>query len=288
MGIYGVDMGHCISGADSGAEGILLEVDVTRGVGNALISELQSRGHIAVNCTVDYANSVDASLIERARKSNAQNLDLFIVIHGNKSPSPQKLGTGTETYVCSRGNYSSDATYNKNVEIAKRVNDSICNSLGYANRGVKIEDWYVLTASNSLAIYIETFFIDNPEDVARADYRRIAKAIADGILGEAVTPPVTPPVKPPTTGEYTIEFRDEVGQAPHKCTITDKLGAYFYNTPYISTNSGSYEYMESVYYDKVLITNKYIYVSWMGDNGRTRRYMPIEDKSTGERWAKCE
>lgn len=281
MGYYGVDMGHCLNGADTGAYGVIAETEVTRGVGNALINELRSRGHNVIDCTVDNASSVINSLSTRVNKANGWSLDLFISIHANAGG-----GTGTETYICSRGNYSSNETYNKNKEIAQRVNDSICNNLGYANRGVKEDEFYVLTASNSLSILVETFFVDNAEDVKKADYKKIAKAIADGILGETVSTPVTPQAKPQSTGDTEVRRYSESGI----CTITDNEGIYFRDKP--STDNGQvidiYRCNEFVYYDLVVITTKYVWISWISATTGERRYMPITDRITGEKWAICE
>lgn len=44
---------------------------------------------------------------------------------------------------------------------------------------------------------------------------------------------------------------------------------------------------ESVIYDYVVITNKYVWISWTGGSGR-RLYMTVKDQTTGERWGLCE
>lgn len=43
---------------------------------------------------------------------------------------------------------------------------------------------------------------------------------------------------------------------------------------------------ESVIYDYVVITNKYVWISWIGGSGR-RVYMTVRDQLTGERWGNC-
>lgn len=40
---------------------------------------------------------------------------------------------------------------------------------------------------------------------------------------------------------------------------------------------------ESVIYDYVVITNKYVWISWLGASGN-RIYMTVKDQVTGERW----
>lgn len=43
---------------------------------------------------------------------------------------------------------------------------------------------------------------------------------------------------------------------------------------------------ESVIYDYVVITNKYVWISWTSASGR-RVYMTVKDQTTGERWGIC-
>lgn len=63
-----------------------------------------------------------------------------------------------------------------------------------------------------------------------------------------------------------IKFRD------HYCTHCGKV-------------QGVYELNETVRYDKVCITEKYTWISWIGASSNTRRWMPIKDNKTGEVWA---
>uniref|UniRef100_UPI002638245F SH3 domain-containing protein n=1 Tax=Clostridium sp. TaxID=1506 RepID=UPI002638245F len=96
--------------------------------------------------------------------------------------------------------------------------------------------------------------------------------------------PVEIVVEPPTnSNESEIKRYAESGQ----CTICVSEGVYFYNNAYISAIAGSYEYKESVNYDLVVITNKYVYISWISASTGIRRYMPITDKTNGEKWGYC-
>lgn len=57
-----------------------------------------------------------------------------------------------------------------------------------------------------------------------------------------------------------------------------------------STNGVVLDYYyvgESVIYDYVVITNKYVWISWTSVSGR-RVYMTVKDQVTGERWGNCE
>lgn len=85
-----------------------------------------------------------------------------------------------------------------------------------------------------------------------------------------------------TAEEYIIKEYKEIGT--FTCTVNS---IYFRNKPIISSNNptqGQYLKNEKVNYDYVVITNKYIYISWVSANSGVRRYMPITDKTTGEKW----
>lgn len=62
------------------------------------------------------------------------------------------------------------------------------------------------------------------------------------------------------------------------------------NKPSSTTGSilDQYHNGESVIYDSVVITNKYVWISWLPANGGYRVYMAVRDISTGEIFANCE
>lgn len=277
----GIDMGHCLTGFDTSANGVIKESDANRAIGKLVISKLKAAGHTVVDCTIDSGcTSLNDSLKKRVNKANSQQLDVFCSIHLNAGG-----GNGTETYVAPRRYFSKDESYNKNIDIAKRINDLVADSCKFNNRGVKIEEFYVITATNALAILIEVCFCDSQEDVAKLNYEKVSNAIVEGITGQIVN---NQPIKEsvtnkPSSSEYEIKRYAESG----KCTICVREGVYFYNKPYISEVTGSYEYNEFVYYDLVVITNKYVYISWVSSSTGVRRYMPVLDKVNNERWGNC-
>lgn len=60
----------------------------------------------------------------------------------------------------------------------------------------------------------------------------------------------------------------------------------FRNNPIIAANNpiqGQYLRNETVNYDYVVITNKYVYISWVSNTG-IRRYMPVRDLVNREAW----
>ena len=55
--IIGIDMGHTLSGAGTGANGFVSETQKNREVGNRLIAMLREKGHTVINCTVDTSSN---------------------------------------------------------------------------------------------------------------------------------------------------------------------------------------------------------------------------------------
>ncbi|MGL5151538.1 MAG: N-acetylmuramoyl-L-alanine amidase [Clostridium sp.] len=173
MSTYGIDMGHTLSGAGTGAVGVAKETDKNREVGKRLIAMLKEKGHTAVNCTVDKSNN---DLADRVRLANAQRLDLFISIHLNAFNGS---ADGIETYIYN-GSYSGKES---NRSMAKRINDEVAQSVGFRNRGVKENNFYVLRETVAPAVLIELGFCDSKIDMNKWNTEKIAAAMFKGITG---------------------------------------------------------------------------------------------------------
>ncbi|WP_300383691.1 N-acetylmuramoyl-L-alanine amidase [Clostridium sp.] len=84
------------------------------------------------------------------------------------------------------------------------------------------------------------------------------------------------------TEEYIVKEYKEIGV--FTCTV-DSI--YFRNKPIISNDNpiqGQYFRNQKVNYDYVVITNKYVYISWISASLGVIRYMPITDRISGEKW----
>lgn len=167
-----IDCGHCLSGADTGAQGNgKKEETLTREVGSLVKTYLLQQGH---QCELTEVNSgyssVSASLQARIDKEKAYKPDLFVSIHFNAGG-----GTGTETYVCS--------TVGQAYQYAKKVQAKIVESTGYRDRGVKTANYTVIAKTNSPAMLIECAFIDSANDMNTYNADTLAKAIVEGITG---------------------------------------------------------------------------------------------------------
>ena len=177
-----VSAGHNPDGKVAcGAVGLLKESTEARRVTNEVVRLLKEQGHTVYNCTCDNGTSQGDVLKKIVAKCNQHSVDLDVSIHFNAGASAQKKNgqtTGTEVLVY---NDSSKA-----MAAAQRVAKQIA-ALGYKNRGIKIRDGlYFLRNTKSPAMLIECCFVDDGDDAALYDYKKMASAIVRGITGEKV------------------------------------------------------------------------------------------------------
>ena len=174
-----VSAGHNPDGKVAcGAVGLLKESTEARKVTNEVVRILKEQGHTVYNCTCDNGTSQSDVLKKIVAKCNQHSVDLDVSIHFNAGASAQKKNgqtTGTEVLVY---NDSSKA-----MAAAQRVAKQI-SALGFKNRGIKIRDGlYFLRNTKSPAMLIECCFVDDGDDAALYDYKKMAAAIVQGITG---------------------------------------------------------------------------------------------------------
>ena len=174
-----VSAGHNPDGKIAcGAVGLLKESTEARRVANEVVRLLKEQGHTVYNCTCDNGTSQGDVLKKIVAKCNQHSVDLDVSIHFNAGAGAQKKNgqtTGTEVLVY---NDSSKA-----MAAAQRVAKQI-SALGFKNRGIKIRDGlYFLRNTKSPAMLVECCFVDDGDDAALYDYKKMAAAIAQGITG---------------------------------------------------------------------------------------------------------
>lgn len=146
-----VDIGHNCP-PDTGAVGLLKEDDLTREVGEKVISRLNALGHTCIRGLPSKADSPLDSLRQRVFTANANNVDVVVSIHFNASKT--HLGRGTETYYMSQAG----------LKIARKINNQLVD-LGFVNRGAKYGNWHLLRNTKAPAVLVEVCFCDNADDV---------------------------------------------------------------------------------------------------------------------------
>lgn len=196
MEILGVNDGHTLRGAGTGAVGRIKEGEHTRLVGEEVRRLINESGNKAINCTVDYANTVTESLELVVQQANREELDWFISIHFNAGG-----GNGVEVYTYEGRQYQ-DA-----LDVCKNISD-----LGFRNRGVKAgTGLYVIRRTKAKSMLIEVCFVDtsDAEHYLEVGYKDIARAIVNGLLGYVNVPEKNEAAENTTSYDYSM--KDKIG-----------------------------------------------------------------------------
>lgn len=201
----GVNDGHTLRGAGTGAVGIIKEGEHTRLVGEEVRRLLKEKGNTVYNCTVDYASTVNESLSLVVQQANREDLDWFISIHFNAG-----YGKGVEVYTYEGRQYK-DAI-------------DVCNNiaaLGFNNRGVKVgTGLYVIRRTKAKSMLIEVCFVDTEDanKYLKVGYKAIAKAIVDALDNHIVSDPVVDKnTTSQTQSTATIKGDDWVRRLQQEC-----------------------------------------------------------------------
>ena len=190
----GVNDGHTLSGAGTGAVGVIKEGEHTRLVGEEVRRLLKEKGISVFNCTVDYAETTNESLSLVVQQANREDLDWFISIHFNAGG-----GKGVEVYTYEGRQYQ-DAI-------------DVCNNiaaLGFNNRGVKVgTGLYVIRRTKAKSMLIEVCFVDTEDanKYLKVGHKAIAKAIVDALDDHINSDPIKEINTPSTSqNQFTTTF----------------------------------------------------------------------------------
>ena len=171
MAVYNSHGGH--NEIVQGASGILNEVREDRKVNSAFIEYMRAAGNTVYDCTDNVGNTQATNLANIVMKCNAHEVKYDISWHLNSGG-----GKGVEVLIYD----------NRTKDIAAKVAAAISKALGIPNRGVKLRpELYVLRNTNALAMLIECCFVDSPEDAAKWNADKCAKAVAEVLTGKSIT-----------------------------------------------------------------------------------------------------
>ena len=202
----GVNDGHTLRGAGTGAVGKIKEGEHTRLVGAAVRRRLQEKGNKVFNCTVDYASTVNESLALVVQQANREDLDWFISIHFNAASGQ---GRGVEVYTYEGRQYQDALDVCKNISA----------TLGIPNRGVKAgTGLYVIRRTKAKSMLIEVCFVDSDDadKYLAVGYEKVAEAIVKALDGHIVNNPVVEN-KPTTKPINTVKVDDWIKRLQTEC-----------------------------------------------------------------------
>lgn len=168
MRIY-FDYGH--GGEDPGAiNGSRKEKDDVLKLGQKVRELLMNKGFVIYESR---AQDATVSLSNRVNDANAKQSEIFVSFHRNAFSSSS--ANGAEVFVYQKDNSISH-------QIAKKIQKSLVD-IGFTDRGVKSENFYVLVNTVCPALLIECGFITNSKDNELFDKRfnEIASSIAYAI-----------------------------------------------------------------------------------------------------------
>lgn len=213
---FTVHAGHNPDGKTAcGAIGLIKESTENRNVKNEVIRLLKEEGHTVYDCTVENGTSVSDIVNKQVSKMNSySDIDLHISIHFN-SGANDKTGNGKSTGVEVLVYNTSGTKY----DTAKRICSKI-ECLGYKNRGVKIRtNLGVLSKTKAQALLVECCFVDDKDDIDLYNYKRIAKAIVEGVLNKTISVSVPAPIPVPNEEVY---YRAISGSFNNKTNALDR------------------------------------------------------------------
>lgn len=173
-----IDAGHNHSGWDTGAQGNgLREQDINYEVAAIVSQKLRDLGievkQSRPEKTTNVGNDLNSSLSERVRMANQWHADYFISIHCNSFSSPEAIGS--EVYIIAKGG---DAE-----KLAEDVLENVVQTVHTVDRGVKVQNLYVLRNTDMPAILVELAFISSPSDAKLLETKQeqFAEGIVNGV-----------------------------------------------------------------------------------------------------------
>lgn len=167
----------------------LREKNVTLSVANLVknkLLKLNSNYKVVMSRTSD--NTV--GLLDRSKKSNGINPNIFVSIHVNSGGGG--VANGIETYW-----YEYDSAYQPEINkqfhndpirlrnserLANSIQKNIIVSTNARNRGLKRATYAVLRETQALAVLVETGFIDNLSEAYKLSSDQYQEKLANGIV----------------------------------------------------------------------------------------------------------
>ncbi|WP_449598715.1 N-acetylmuramoyl-L-alanine amidase [Niallia sp. Marseille-Q9988] len=186
-----LDPGH--GGSDPGAmAGGYTEAGLNLAVAKKVEKLLKDRGYIVY---MSRTSDTYLSLLDRSKKANELNPDIFVSIHHNSTGSGSTTASGIESYyykynpaypsVINSDKHNDPNRVMKSTLLADLIQNEMISATDATNRGIDGETLAVLRETAVPATLLELGFINNTAErkklVTSSYQNKLAKAIADGI-----------------------------------------------------------------------------------------------------------
>ena len=169
-----IDPGH--GGFDPGAIGAngLQEKEVNLDLALLVREKLKKEGY---NVLLTRKTDEYVSLQRRVEIAKKEKARIFVSIHNNSSRKSHT--SGSEVYISQ--NYKKE-----DRELAKFINDNLCNEIKLDDRGLKQDNFYVIKNTIMPSVLIEVAFLSNPHEEkllgSSVFLKKAASGISEGIL----------------------------------------------------------------------------------------------------------
>ena len=202
--IFSIHAGHGKQDSKScGAYTSLLKESIAnRDIKDEVIKLLRAEGHTVYDDTVDYPSSASDCVNKQVANVNShKDVDLAVGIHFNSGRSDLKgdnsIG-GFEVIVCNNSGAKQ--------EYGKRMCSKM-ESLGFRNRGIKVNSKLGYLKAKPQCIIAEICFVDDKDDVElynKLGAKKIAKALVEAMLNKTITTSAAKPSEPTKEVYYRV------------------------------------------------------------------------------------
>lgn len=127
----------------------------------------------------DPTGETDVPLASRVKKINAFKPNAHFSFHNNAFQSKWGSHGGTEVF-------HSKGASKESVNLAKRLQPALVESLGTRNRGVKIANWYIIAYTKAPAVLLEFLFMDSNDDIKKLRSNTYLKKAGETVAKELV------------------------------------------------------------------------------------------------------
>lgn len=165
-----IDAGH--GGKDPGAPSYHKRYEKEFNLATALKVQQLLENEPGIQVVMTRESDVYPTLQDRVNLANQLKADVFVSIHGNKSPDGGTGPNGVETHYTKTNSYS----------LATIMQKYLLQSSGLKDRGLKKDNLFVNKNTTMPAVLLECGFLSNPTDEAAMFSDSYQQQVAEGIV----------------------------------------------------------------------------------------------------------